>query len=203
LLIFRYSATQTNAQLEESGTPIALQAPPGPSQSSFPIQNLYQSARMLPTLPNNPSGSSQPFLGFSALAPPSAASLPTQRVNQARLASAATTIPRQQQVARRGSRSRGPARPSPNLVHRPIRARIENCLLETDPETIRVQVRVYPPMVCCLSLSSGAVILIVSFLSSHQEFVMIGFCFMLQARLFRTSLKNRIFSMNTSFHYLC
>jgi hypothetical protein len=74
-----------------------------------------------------------------ALAPPS---LPTQHANQSRLASAAATIPRQQQVARRG-----PARPPPTLAHNPARAKIENCLLETDPETIRVQVRVYPPTV--------------------------------------------------------
>lgn len=152
---YSYSATSGSAalgpsRLGEPGTLIASQNPPGPSQFSLPIQNVYQSARTLPALASNPPSTSQPFLGFSALAPPSG-SLATQSANQARLASAAATIPRQQQVARRGSRRRGPARPPPTLAHHPIRAKIENCLLETDPETIRVQVRVYPPTVGYLS----------------------------------------------------
>jgi hypothetical protein len=127
--------------------PILSQNASRPSQFSLPIQNVYQSARTLPALPSNPPSTSQPFLGFSSLAAPS---LPTQNANQARLASAAATIPRQQ-VARRGSRRQGPARAPPTLAHQPVRAKIENCLLETDPETIRVQVRVYPPTVRYLS----------------------------------------------------
>jgi hypothetical protein len=152
-LLTSYSCSVTSIAQAPSrgpGSSIASQNPPPPSSSQFslPIQNVYQSARTLPALPSNPPSTSQPFLGFSALAAPS---LPTQNANQARLASAAATIPRQQQVARRGSRRRGPARPPPTLSHQPIRAKIENCLLETDPDTIRVQVRVYPPTVSYLS----------------------------------------------------
>ena len=148
-IVYCHSCPVTSiAPSRETGSPIASQNPPRPSQFPLPIQNVYQSARTLPALPTNPPSTSQPFLGFSALAAPS---LPTQNANQARLASAAVTIPRQQQVARRGSRRRGPASHPPTLAHHPIRAKIENCLLETDPETIRVQVRVYPPTVGYLS----------------------------------------------------
>ena len=152
-LFTSYSCSATSivqAPSRETGSPIASQNPPRPSQFSLPIQNVYQSARTLPALLSNPPSTSQPFLGFSALAAPSG-SLPTQNANQARLASAAATIPQQQQVARRGSRRRGPARPPPTLAHQPVRAKIENCLVETDPETIRVRVRVYPPAVSYLS----------------------------------------------------
>ena len=140
-------ATQTIAR--DPGSPIASQIPPGPSQSSFPIQSMYQSARALPTLPTNPPSTSQPFLGFSALAAPSTTVLPTRNVNQARLASAAATNPRQQQVARRGTRRRISTRSQPTLAPRPVRAKIMDCRTETDPEVIRVQVRVYPPVVRC------------------------------------------------------
>lgn len=149
-LLTSHSCSVAQAPIREPESSIASHNPPPLSQFSLPIQNVYQSARTLPALPSNPPSTSQPFLGFSAVAAPSG-SLSTQNANQARLASAAATIPRQQQVPRRGSRRRGPARPPPALAHQPIRAKIENCLLETDPDTIRVQVRVYPPTVSYLS----------------------------------------------------
>jgi hypothetical protein len=111
-ILQQFTSYSCSASTQEpaSGPPTALQNPTAPSQFSIPIQNVYQSACTLPALPSNPPSTSQPFLGFSALAPPS---LPTQHANQAHLASAAATIPRQQQFARRGSRRRGPARPPP------------------------------------------------------------------------------------------
>ena len=71
-----------------------------PTPPSQPIQTLYQSARILPQLPNNAPSTLQPFLGFSSLALP----VTTQQANQARLSSAAITIPCQQQLPHRGVR---------------------------------------------------------------------------------------------------
>ena len=139
------SATQAATSVNPTPT-----IPIPPSQ---PIQTLYQSARILPQLPNNPpaSGStSQPFLGFSSLAPPIA----TQQANQARLSSSVTTIPRQQQLPRRGVRhhpsSRTQRSATPTLGRRSGKAKIEDCLVlaEGSQTLVRIQVRVYPPVVC-------------------------------------------------------
>ena len=131
-----------------SPTPSTLATLAPPSQ---PIETLYQSARVLPQLPSNPPSTSQPFLGFSSLAPPVA----TQQANHARLASAATSIPRQQQLPRRGNRHRPASRThrsaTPTLGCRSGKPKIEDCLL-VDSKGIRIQVRVYPPVVCISSI---------------------------------------------------
>jgi hypothetical protein len=125
-----------------------------PTPPSQPIQTLYQSARILPQLPqaSNPPSTSQPFLGFSWLAPPVA----TQQANQARLTSAAISIPRQQQLPRRGVRHRPASRTqrsaTPTLGRRSGKAKIEDCLLEGSQNLIRIQARVYPPVVCITSI---------------------------------------------------
>lgn len=128
-----------------------INSPSERTQPSRPIQAVYQSARTLPTLPMRAVSSTQPFLGFSALAPPSASPLPTQAVNADRLASAAATLPRQQQLPRRGRRrTRGPAVSGPvlgRLASNSLRPRIDDCLVELNPSTIRVLVKVYPPIV--------------------------------------------------------
>lgn len=126
-------------------------APPILSQTGGPISTLYQSAR-LPPLPQNSAIPSQPFLGFSSLGLPSS----TQQANQGRRASALATLPRQQQVARRGSRSMaggssgsGRRSAAPALVRRSVRGRIQDCLVEgSEPGDIRIQAIILPPTVC-------------------------------------------------------
>jgi hypothetical protein len=126
----------------------------GMGQSSGAIQSVYQSARLpsgLPSLPPTAPIPTQPYLGFSALAPP----MNTQHANRARLASAAATIPRQPQVARRGSRSMSnPGRAAAPTLRstRSGRGRITDCFA-ADSSTIRIEARVYPPTVClCLCI---------------------------------------------------
>jgi hypothetical protein len=134
----------------------AIPAPRQPMQA--PIHAPYQSVRLLPPLPENAPATSQPFLGFSSLAPPSS----TRHANQARLSSASATIPRQPQVqsrsrtARRGATgpstttARGGRATLPRLLNgRDSQERIEDCLVVSDahPPSLRIQARVLPPMV--------------------------------------------------------
>jgi hypothetical protein len=93
-------------QPEISANPVAQQ----PMQA--PINAPYQSVRFLPPLPANVPATSQPFLGFSSLAPPSS----TRQANQARLSSASATIPRQPQVQPRSRTSRRGATASMTTV---------------------------------------------------------------------------------------
>lgn len=122
-----------------------------------PINAPYQSVRFLPPLPANVPATSQPFLGFSSLAPPSS----TRQANQARLSSASATIPRQPQVQPRSRTSRRGATASMTTVRGGGRAtlprilngrdgqeRVEDCLVaDANPSSLRIQVRVLPPLV--------------------------------------------------------
>jgi hypothetical protein len=130
--------------------------------ASTPVTERYQSARALPavvnssqgvqghpsSLPAAPAGlgfpatsSQQPFLGMHSLG----LNLATGHVNQARLASASATIPRQPSLTRRGRR-RGPAVHPPSLPN--TRPDIRQCYVEGAPDsTLRITVKVYPPHV--------------------------------------------------------
>lgn len=112
---------------------------PGPS-GSHPITNRYTSIRAR----HQPGPSSlQPFVGMGGLG----LQLQTGHVNQARLASSSTTIPRQPALAVRGRR-RGPATLPPSLPRNPSPRTIHECLVDgaTLP-TVKVTVKVYPPSI--------------------------------------------------------
>jgi hypothetical protein len=125
-----------------------------------PITQLYQSRQHSASghpssgHPSTPS-SFQPFLGISSLGVGFAAG----HANQARLASAATTLPRQPTLSRRTSRSastrtRGPAIQPPAI---PVELapgsalHLRSCFVSGTPEpVVRLTVKIYPPAVCFL-----------------------------------------------------
>lgn len=135
--------------------------PPGslPTQTAAiapPITQLYQShqhsANGHPSSGHpNTTSSFQPFLGISSLG----ASFAAGHANQARLASAATTLPRQPTLTRRTSRStrtRGPAIHPPSIPAEltPGSAlHLRSCFVPGTPDpVVRLTVKVYPPAVC-------------------------------------------------------
>ena len=133
-----------------------------PSQSSSrslttqppPIVHLYQSSRQQ-SLPQDqssmafasssvPTARFQPYSGIGTLG----LNLPTGHANQARMASASSSIPRPTPLPRRSSRrTRGPAH-NPPVLAQARKASIDDCLVAgaTLP-TIRIKVLVYPPIV--------------------------------------------------------
>ena len=123
-----------------------------------PITQLYQShqhsASGHPSSghPSTPSPF-QPFLGISNLG----VGLAAGHVNQARLASAATTLPRQPTLsccASRSARTRGPARQPPSIPAEltPGSAlHLRSCFVPGTPgPVVWLTVKVYPPAVCFL-----------------------------------------------------
>ena len=118
-----------------------------------PITQLYQSNQHSghPSSGHpNTSSSFQPFLGISSLG----AGFAAGHANQARLASAATTLPRQPTLSRRTSRStrtRGPAIQPPSI---PVELapgsalHLRSCFVSgTSDPVVRLTVKVYPPAV--------------------------------------------------------
>jgi hypothetical protein len=99
----------------------------------------------------NTTSSFQPFLGISSLG----AGFAAGHANQARLASAAATLPRQPTLNRRTSRTtrpRGPAIQPPTL---PVELapgsalHLRSCFVSGTPDpVVRLTVKVYPPAVC-------------------------------------------------------
>ena len=121
-----------------------------------PITQLYQSRQH--SASGHPSSghlstpsSFQPFLGISSLGVGFAAG----HANQARLASAATTLPRQPTLSHRTShstRTHGPAIQPPSL---PVELapgsalHLQSCFVSGTPEpVVWLTVKVYPPAVC-------------------------------------------------------
>lgn len=109
-----------------------------------PVTQLYQNLRPFqpqaapPT--TRPGMSFNPFLGGAAL------SLPTAHANQARLASALSTIPRNPSLPRRGRR--GPSQHPPALPSS-RKVSINNCLSQdaSGIHTLKIIVKVLPPPV--------------------------------------------------------
>jgi hypothetical protein len=111
-----------------------------------PVSQLYQNVR--PHQPGQPAAVTSrsgmafnPFIGGAAL------SLPTAHANQARLASALTSIPRNPSLPRRGRR-RGPAQHPPTLPSS-RKVSINNCLSQdaSGGHSLRIIVKVMPPPV--------------------------------------------------------
>lgn len=164
------SSSGQHSQARSSSASI-LGQPNHPATSSPSPITLYQSARTAsqPTpMPGQSSlqqtrASSQPFLGVQNLAVDY-----TRHVNQARLAHAAESQPRQTQLPRRGSRRpRGPAIAPPSLAH--LKPDIRQCITELFPANggpaepaFRTMIKVYPPAVClfCLFTKNGFLITI-------------------------------------------
>ena len=124
---------------------------PAPSQNSAPanVHPSYPSSGH----PTRNTSSFQPFLGINNLGVGFAAG----HANQARLASAATTLPKQPTLSRRTSRStrtRGPAIQPPSI---PVELapgsalHLRSCFVPGTPDpVVRLTVKVYPPAVCFL-----------------------------------------------------
>lgn len=123
---------------------------PPPVNISIPVTQPYQSVRQnLGTSTTSTGGqqasssaSFQPILGLQGLAPP----FSTTHANNARMASAAATIPSRTPLVRR--RARGPARHAPSLPHQEPPS-IRQCYVEgtITPPSIRITVKIYPPVV--------------------------------------------------------
>jgi hypothetical protein len=155
-----------------SPQPPPIQAPTAPAQRQSvrfldpgtqtaaaipcPITQLYQSHQR--SAAGHPSSGHpgthspfQPFLGISSLG----VGLAAGHANQARLASAATTLPRQPTLSRRTSRSartRGPAIQPPSIPAEltPGSAlHLRSCFVPGTPgPVVRLTIKVYPPAVC-------------------------------------------------------
>lgn len=97
------------------------------------------------------SGSFQPFAGISSLGRP----LSTEHVNQARMASSSSLLPRGQPLPRRGRR-RGSAVHAPSIPHPPRPPTWKDCV--SNDGIIRLNIKVYPPVVSqsCLVLQKLA-----------------------------------------------
>lgn len=99
------------------------------------------------------SSTTQPFLGLDNLAVDL-----SRQVNQARLASSASSQPRQAQMAIRGRRrttTRGPAVNPPRLAGNARRPDVRHCVTEIFPQdggpaqnALMMTIKVYPPSVC-------------------------------------------------------
>ena len=149
---FRDPSPSSGSLPTRSQTAAAATIPP-------PITQLYQSHQHSSSASGHPSlghpntSSFQPFLGISNLG----AGFAAGHANQARLASAATTLPRQPTLNRRTSRStrtRGPAIQPPSI---PVELapgsalHLRSCFMSGTPEpVVRLTVKVYPPAVCFL-----------------------------------------------------
>jgi len=113
-----------------------------------PITQLYQPSRLShqghpASLPASQPPAFHPFLGSGLNLPA------TSIANQARLASASTTIPRQVALPHRTSRRRGVASQPPVLSRATPQVSIQQCFVEGAPvPTVRVIVRVFPCLVC-------------------------------------------------------
>jgi hypothetical protein len=141
-----YQRPQTPALSQHSAPGYPSHPPPGPGHPTGPTQN---------------TSSFQPFLGINNLGVGFAAG----HANQARLASAAATLPRQPALNRRTSRStrtRGPAIQPPSI---PVELapgsalHLRSCFVSGTPDpVVRLTVKVYPPAVSflfyCLSVST-------------------------------------------------
>ena len=115
-----------------------------------PITQLYQSAQQghpaPSSFPVSQPPSFHPFIGTSQNL--SATSI----ANQARLASAQNTIPRQVSLSQRGRR-RGVAQQPPILSRTSSKISIQQCFVSDAPvPTIRIVVRVFPPLVSTFNL---------------------------------------------------
>jgi hypothetical protein len=144
--------TSTTPQMNPTSHPATVVPAPiplfsqTPSQTMatqpLPITQLYQSSRQQ-SLPQGPitapsSAMFQPYPGIGTLS----LNLATGHANQACMASASASIPRQAQLPRQTSRrTRGPAQSAPVLPqsHKPV---LSDCL--ATPTTIRLKFFVYP-----------------------------------------------------------
>ena len=147
--------TQPTVQVPQAG-PSSLQAPsPSTGAGSSvvqagipPITHLYHSSQPLPQGHPAPPPAGQPpafhpFIGTRL-------NLPTRAIaNQARLASASTSIPRQLSLPRRGRRRT--AAQLPPILPRTSKATIDQCFIsDAAVPTIPIVVRVFPALVCAV-----------------------------------------------------
>ena len=155
-----FQPTQFASSGPPSTQPLLLQQTqpqpqPQPSMTQPPpVSQLYQNIRphqlghpATTSTTYRPNTSFNPFLGGAALG------LPTAHANQARLASALSSIPRNPSLPRRGRR--GPAQHPPALPSS-RKVSINNCLSQ-DPSgshSLRVIVKVLPPPVSTSSSPS-------------------------------------------------
>lgn len=135
-----------------------LTVPPPPPP---PITERYQSVRAGGT--GHPSSatprttaSTQPFLGMGAISAP----FSTSHANQARLAHAATSIPRGPPLVPRQSRRSQPSRPRGPAILPPatdgpksLQKVVSACVVE-DSTIVRVTAKILPPPVSLLLISS-------------------------------------------------
>jgi hypothetical protein len=171
-----FSAEPSGAQQHQvpSPAPCPLSQPPSPA----PITQPYQSQRTLslghPSVSIFTPSSSQPFLGFNTLAPSMAG-----QVNQQRLASSASSQPRQPRLPSR-TRRRGPAVHPPSL---PRAARVDDCRMSIvdsnsrEVAGLRVKVKVYPPPVSVVVwLTAHDILMVLSRSCSVIKLLPIGSC---------------------------
>jgi hypothetical protein len=149
-------ATQPIVQVPYAG-PSSSQAPPPSTAigSSVvqggipPITHLYHSSQPLPQGHPAPPPAGQPpafhpFIGTRLNLPSTAIA------NQARLASASASIPRQVSLSHRGRR-RTAAQLPPILPRTTSKVTIDQCLIsDAAVPTIRIVVRVFPALVCAV-----------------------------------------------------
>lgn len=149
------SSTSTHIGRSAPGSSLASAAPsyPGispPTASTLHPQPTSQSAQSqhmpisqpYPSAHPTTSTGFQPFLGMQNLG----IHLATGNANQARLSSAASTLPRPPALTRR--RARGPSRHPPTLP-RPEKQDVAHCYVDNAlVPTVRITVKVYPPSVC-------------------------------------------------------
>jgi len=165
----------TPLMMSQTSHPPAAPVPPisqTPLQNTatqpLPITQLYQSSRQQPP----PQGLTttapamatrfQPYPGIGTLG----LNLATGHANQARMASASATIPRQAQLPRRSRRTRGPAQSAPVLPQsrKPV---LNDCL--ATPTTIRLRFFVYPPRVSHFSYDTCHDVLIRLFVIAKEQ----------------------------------
>ena len=136
--------SSSQAPSPSTGTGSVVQVGPGIP----PITHLYHSSQPLPQGHPAPPPAGQPpafypFIGTRL-------NLPTTAIaNQARLASASTSIPRQLSLPRRGRRRT--AAQLPPILPRTAKVTIDQCFIsDAAVPTIRIVVRVFPALVCAV-----------------------------------------------------
>ena len=119
-----------------------LQQLPPPSQAVPSITQLYQNTRAQhqghPAAAASAVPSFHPFFGTGL-------NISTSHANQARMASASATIPRNPPLNRR---RQGPSAAAPTLPQVSSRMTIEKCMQEgAEVPSIRMTIRVFPPLI--------------------------------------------------------
>ncbi|KAF8130484.1 hypothetical protein K438DRAFT_1999370 [Mycena galopus ATCC 62051] len=138
------TAPSTHAQTAQEANTVHAPEPIRPAQVTQP----YHSARALPPPQNQalvaPSAYA-PFIGAATLAP-SAMTLSTSHVNQARLASARTTLPRRITQRNAGRPLGSTNRRGPSIAA-PPGPRVDSCFAPglNGDRVLRLTIQVYPP----------------------------------------------------------